>query len=76
MRLPKKHENFAGKINFFFSRFDAGVHREFALFFLGKYKRFKASEAALNDPEARGGEPAAMPPGVPSHALRGTERTR
>ncbi|XP_029040775.2 protein stum isoform X2 [Osmia bicornis bicornis] len=41
-----------------------------------KYKRFKASEAALNDPEARGGEPAAMPPGVPSHALRGTERTR
>nr|XP_003703849.1 PREDICTED: protein stum [Megachile rotundata] len=40
-----------------------------------KYKRFKASEAAINDPEARG-EPAALPPGVPSHALRGMERTR
>ncbi|XP_076177644.1 mechanosensory transduction mediator stumble [Ptiloglossa arizonensis] len=41
-----------------------------------KYKRFKASEAAINDPEARGGEPANLPPGVPSQALRGTERVR
>ncbi|XP_033188631.1 mechanosensory transduction mediator stumble [Bombus vancouverensis nearcticus] len=41
-----------------------------------KYKRFKASEAANNDPEARGGEPAALPPGVPSHVLRGMERAR
>ncbi|CAK9830861.1 Protein stum [Anthophora retusa] len=41
-----------------------------------KYKRFKASEAAINDPEARGGEPAALPPGVPSQALRGMERVR
>ncbi|XP_076622370.1 mechanosensory transduction mediator stumble [Colletes latitarsis] len=41
-----------------------------------KYKRFKASEAASNDPEARGGEPTALPPGVPSQALRGIERTR
>ncbi|CAK9806237.1 Protein stum [Anthophora quadrimaculata] len=41
-----------------------------------KYKRFKASEAAINDPEARGGEPAALPPGVPSQALRGMDRVR
>ncbi|CAL7946078.1 unnamed protein product [Xylocopa violacea] len=41
-----------------------------------KYKRFKASEAASNDPEARGGEPATLPPGVPSQALRGMERAR
>ncbi|XP_076667961.1 mechanosensory transduction mediator stumble isoform X2 [Andrena cerasifolii] len=41
-----------------------------------KYKRFKASEAASNDPEARGGEGAALPPGVPSQALRGVERAR
>lgn len=41
----------------------------------GKYKRFKASEAASNDPEARGGEGTALPPGVPSQALRGMERT-
>ncbi|XP_011687305.1 PREDICTED: uncharacterized protein LOC105449672 [Wasmannia auropunctata] len=41
-----------------------------------KYKRFKDSEAANNDPEARGGEPAALPPGVPSQALRGMERAR
>lgn len=41
-----------------------------------KYKRFKASEAASNDPEARGGEPAPLPPGVPSQALRGMERAR
>lgn len=40
-----------------------------------KYKRFKDSEAAHNDPEARGGEPA-LPPGVPSQALRGMERAR
>lgn len=42
----------------------------------GKYKRFRASEAANNDPEARGGEPAAVPPGVPSQALREMERAR
>ncbi|XP_076645587.1 mechanosensory transduction mediator stumble isoform X4 [Halictus rubicundus] len=41
-----------------------------------KYKRFKASEAASNDPEARGGESTALPPGVPSQALRGMERAR
>ncbi|XP_071649309.1 uncharacterized protein Stum [Temnothorax longispinosus] len=41
-----------------------------------KYKRFKVSEAASNDPEARGGEPASLPPGVPSQALRGMERAR
>nr|XP_012234349.1 PREDICTED: protein stum [Linepithema humile]XP_012234350.1 PREDICTED: protein stum [Linepithema humile] len=41
-----------------------------------KYKRFRASEAANNDPEARGGEPATMPPGVPSQALREMERAR
>ncbi|XP_011637838.1 dentin sialophosphoprotein, partial [Pogonomyrmex barbatus] len=41
-----------------------------------KYKRFKASEAANNDPEARGGEAAPLPPGVPSQALRGMERAR
>ncbi|KYN01874.1 Protein SPEC3 [Cyphomyrmex costatus] len=41
-----------------------------------KYKRFKISEATNNDPEARGGEPAALPPGVPSQALRGMERAR
>ncbi|XP_043511072.1 protein stum isoform X2 [Frieseomelitta varia] len=41
-----------------------------------KYKRFKASEAAINDPEAKGGEPASLPPGVPSQALRGMELTR
>ncbi|XP_043799322.1 protein stum [Apis laboriosa] len=43
-----------------------------------KYKRFKASEAASNDPEtgARDEEPAALPPGVPSQALRGMERVR
>ncbi|XP_014489536.1 PREDICTED: protein stum-like [Dinoponera quadriceps] len=41
-----------------------------------KYKRFKASEAVSNDLEARGGEPAALPPGVPSQALRGIERAR
>ncbi|XP_076220577.1 mechanosensory transduction mediator stumble [Nomia melanderi] len=41
-----------------------------------KYKRFKASEAASNDPEARAGEPTALPPGVPSQALRGMERGR
>ncbi|KYN31727.1 Protein SPEC3 [Trachymyrmex septentrionalis] len=40
-----------------------------------KYKRFKISEATNNDPE-RGGEPAALPPGVPSQALRGMERAR
>ncbi|XP_078041398.1 mechanosensory transduction mediator stumble [Augochlora pura] len=40
-----------------------------------KYKRFKASEAASNDPEARGGE-AALPPGVPSQVLRGIDRAR
>lgn len=47
-------------------------------FYLGKYKRFKASEAASNDPEtgARDEEPAALPPGVPSQALRGMERVR
>ncbi|XP_026669114.1 protein stum [Ceratina calcarata] len=39
-----------------------------------KYKRFKASEAACNDPER--GEPPALPPGVPSQMLRGLERTR
>ncbi|XP_033340186.2 mechanosensory transduction mediator stumble [Megalopta genalis] len=41
-----------------------------------KYKRFKASEAASNDPEARAGEAAALPPGVPSQILRGVERAR
>ncbi|RLU24756.1 hypothetical protein DMN91_002846 [Ooceraea biroi] len=43
-----------------------------------KYKRFKVSEAASNDPEARGsGEPAGLPPaGAPSQALRGMERAR
>ncbi|XP_076245541.1 mechanosensory transduction mediator stumble [Calliopsis andreniformis] len=41
-----------------------------------KYKRFKASEAAINDPEARGGDGAPLPPGVPSQALRGVERGR
>ncbi|XP_050460548.1 protein stum isoform X2 [Cataglyphis hispanica] len=41
-----------------------------------KYKRFKASEAANNDPEARGGEPGPLPPGVPSQALREMERAR
>ncbi|XP_018050563.1 PREDICTED: protein stum [Atta colombica] len=40
-----------------------------------KYKRFKISEATNNDPE-RGGESAALPPGVPSQALRGMERAR
>jgi len=42
----------------------------------GKYKRFKASEAASNDLEARGGEPGPLPPGVPSQALREVERAR
>lgn len=42
----------------------------------GKYKRFKASEAASNDLEARGGEPGPLPPGVPSQALREMERAR
>ena len=48
------------------------------IIFSGKYKRFKASEAASNDPEtgARDEEPAALPPGVPSQALRGLERVR
>ncbi|XP_076297890.1 mechanosensory transduction mediator stumble [Lasioglossum baleicum] len=41
-----------------------------------KYKRFKASEAASNDPEARGGESTVLPPGVPSQALMGMERAR
>ncbi|XP_015584721.1 protein stum [Cephus cinctus] len=41
-----------------------------------KYKRFRDSEAASADPEARAGEPAALPPGVPSQALRGMERAR
>ncbi|XP_011869652.1 PREDICTED: protein stum-like [Vollenhovia emeryi] len=41
-----------------------------------KYKRVKDSEAANSDPEARGGEPAPLPPGVPSQALRGMERAR
>ncbi|XP_029680194.1 protein stum [Formica exsecta] len=41
-----------------------------------KYKRFKASEAANNDPEARGGESGPLPPGVPSQALREMERAR
>ena len=44
-----------------------------------KYKRFKDSEAAANDPEARGAaaETATLPtPGVPSQALRGIERAR
>ncbi|KMQ98270.1 protein spec3 [Lasius niger] len=41
-----------------------------------KYKRFKASEAASNDLEARGGEPGPLPPGVPSQALREMERAR
>ncbi|XP_053981328.1 protein stum [Hylaeus volcanicus] len=41
-----------------------------------KYKRFKASEAASNDPEARGGDQGPLPPGVPSQALRGMERAR
>ncbi|XP_011056798.1 PREDICTED: protein stum-like isoform X1 [Acromyrmex echinatior] len=40
-----------------------------------KYKRFKISEATNNDLE-RGGESAALPPGVPSQALRGMERAR
>lgn len=50
----------------------------FLFFYLGKYKRFKASEAASNDPETgtRDEEPAALPPGVPSQALRGMERVR
>lgn len=41
-----------------------------------KYKRFRDSEAASGDLEARAGEPAALPPGVPSQALRGIERAR
>ncbi|XP_066586724.1 protein stum [Prorops nasuta] len=40
-----------------------------------KYKRFKDSEAASGDPEARAGE-AALPPGVPSNAMREMERAR
>lgn len=36
------------------------------LFFSGKYKRFRESEAVSNDPEARGPETATLPaPGVP-----------
>jgi hypothetical protein len=42
----------------------------------GKYKRFKASETASNDLEARGSEAAGLPPEVPSQALRGMERAR
>ncbi|KAH0946561.1 hypothetical protein HN011_003567 [Eciton burchellii] len=41
-----------------------------------KYKRFKASETASNDLEARGSEAAGLPPEVPSQALRGMERAR
>ncbi|KAK2583769.1 hypothetical protein KPH14_009678 [Odynerus spinipes] len=41
-----------------------------------KYKRFKASEAANGDPEARTGDASALPPGVPSQSLRGVERAR
>ncbi|XP_072751267.1 uncharacterized protein Stum [Anoplolepis gracilipes] len=41
-----------------------------------KYKRFKASEAASNDPEATGGDSGPLPPGVPSQALREMERAR
>ncbi|XP_015172626.1 PREDICTED: uncharacterized protein LOC107064447 [Polistes dominula] len=41
-----------------------------------KYKRYKASEAANGDPEARTGEGSGLPPGVPSQSLRGIERAR
>lgn len=41
-----------------------------------KYRRFKASEAANNDPEARAGEPPVLPPGMPSQAFREIERAR
>lgn len=45
-------------------------------FCLGKFKRFKVSEAASGDVErAAAGEPSG-PPGVPSQALRGIERAR
>ncbi|XP_035723388.1 cell wall protein IFF6-like [Vespa mandarinia] len=41
-----------------------------------KYKRYKASEAANGDPEARTGEGSGIPPGLPSQSLRGIERAR
>ncbi|XP_034935826.1 protein stum [Chelonus insularis] len=42
-----------------------------------KWKRFKATEASNNDPEARGDERTVLPaPGVPTQALREMERTR
>ncbi|XP_043280682.1 protein stum [Venturia canescens] len=41
-----------------------------------KYKRFRASEAANNDLEARGGDQTGISGGVPSVALRGMERAR
>nr|XP_050862347.1 protein stum [Vespula vulgaris] len=41
-----------------------------------KYKRYKASEAANGDPEARTGEGSGISPGLPSQSLRGIERAR